>query len=58
MGFRIHMDLIPLDADLVKGSHGVIPEDKDDWPILFIPDASDGKVIEATEVRDLMLSQF
>ena len=59
MGFRIHMDLIPLDAGLVKGSHGVIPRDENDWPILFgegLPES--GESIEATEVRDLLLNLF
>ncbi len=34
LGFRTVMDVIPLKAELVKGSHGRIPEDKQDWPIL------------------------
>jgi len=34
LGFRMLMDLIPLDANLVRGSHGRIPEDPADWPIL------------------------
>ena len=29
------MDVIPLDATLVKGSHGRIPEDRADWPVLI-----------------------
>lgn len=29
------MDVIPLKAELVKGSHGRIPEDKADWPVLI-----------------------
>ena len=29
------MDVVPLDATLVKGSHGRIPEDRDDWPVLI-----------------------
>ena len=33
-GLRYLMDVIPLDASLVKGSHGRIPEDRYDWPIL------------------------
>src|SRR5690606_7948021 len=33
-GYRQLMDVIPLDATLVKGSHGRIPESKHDWPIL------------------------
>jgi predicted AlkP superfamily pyrophosphatase or phosphodiesterase len=35
MGFRTVMDIIPLDATLVKGSHGRIPEDSKDHPILI-----------------------
>ena len=34
LGMRGLMDVIPLDAGLVKGSHGREPEDKMDWPIL------------------------
>jgi predicted AlkP superfamily pyrophosphatase or phosphodiesterase len=35
LGFRYLMDVIPLDATLVKGSHGRFPEDSADWPILI-----------------------
>ncbi|GEP41101.1 alkaline phosphatase family protein [Brevifollis gellanilyticus] len=35
LGFRYLMDVIPLDATLVKGSHGRVPEDKRDWPVLI-----------------------
>ncbi len=35
LGFRYLMDVIPLDATLVKGSHGRVPEDDDDWPVLI-----------------------
>ncbi|GAB4395164.1 MAG: alkaline phosphatase family protein [Microscillaceae bacterium] len=35
MGFRTVMDVIPLDASLVKGSHGRIPGDQADWPLLI-----------------------
>lgn len=34
LGMRVLMDVIPLNASLVKGSHGRIPEDKLDWPVL------------------------
>jgi predicted AlkP superfamily pyrophosphatase or phosphodiesterase len=37
LGFRYLMDVIPLDATLVKGSHGRIPEDRRDWPVLIGP---------------------
>jgi len=35
LGFRTLMNVIPLDASLVKGSHGRIPEDKADHPVLI-----------------------
>ena len=35
LGFRMLMDVIPLDATLVKGSHGCRPNDQADWPLLI-----------------------
>ncbi|MDT0608501.1 alkaline phosphatase family protein [Croceitalea rosinachiae] len=35
LGFRTVMDIIPLNADLIKGSHGRIPDDKEDYPIFI-----------------------
>jgi len=31
------MDVIPLDAALVKGSHGARPRSQDDWPLVLSP---------------------
>ena len=33
LGFRMLMDVIPLDATLVRGSHGAKPAHTDDWPV-------------------------
>ena len=52
MGFRTVMDVIPLKAELIKGSHGRKPESKEDWPI-FITDSiaiSNKNQLLATEV--------
>ena len=35
LGFRMLMDVIPLDASLVKGSHGRRPENPLDWPVFI-----------------------
>ncbi|MEE9362171.1 MAG: nucleotide pyrophosphatase/phosphodiesterase family protein [Cellulophaga sp.] len=35
LGFRTLMNIIPIDATLVKGSHGRIPESTEDFPILI-----------------------
>jgi predicted AlkP superfamily pyrophosphatase or phosphodiesterase len=37
LGFRMLMDVIPLDASLVKGSHGCRPASPADWPVLITP---------------------
>jgi predicted AlkP superfamily pyrophosphatase or phosphodiesterase len=35
LGFRMLMDLIPLDASLIKGSHGRRPESLEDYPLII-----------------------
>ena len=56
LGFRIFMDLIPLDATLVKGTHGATPADEIDWPILLGKIGSNpDKFVPATKVRELLL---
>ena len=35
LGFRMLMDVVPLDASLVKGSHGCIPSNPADHPIII-----------------------
>ena len=37
LGFRYKMDVIPLDATLVKGSHGLHPDDSEDGPLIIGP---------------------
>ena len=37
LGFRMLMDVVPLDATLVGGSHGARPADRADWPLLIGP---------------------
>lgn len=56
LGFRYLMDIIPLDASLVKGSHGRIPEDPLDHPVLVTNRAlPKGRVVEPTAIYDLIL---
>lgn len=51
-GFRMKMDVIPLDATLVKGSHGRIPDDVEDWPVLIgdLPMLPRSASLQATQV--------
>ena len=49
LGFRALLDVIPLDASLVKGSHGRIPKDEEDWPV-FIAAGLEDQPNSSTEV--------
>ena len=57
LGFRTLLDVIPLDARLVKGSHGRIPDDPASGPLLMtkqtdlLPDGD----LPAADVHDLIL---
>ena len=60
LGLRYLMDVIPLDASLVKGSHGRVGDDPAVGPLVmssepsFLPDQS----IHAIEVKDLVLKHL
>lgn len=60
LGFRYLMDIIPLDASLVKGSHGRLNEDSLDKPIFVTQNESllNTGVLEATEIHDLILGHL
>ena len=55
LGFRMLMDVVPLDASLVKGSHGARPADTSDYPLLISPEriASETQ-IEAPMVYEIL----
>jgi predicted AlkP superfamily pyrophosphatase or phosphodiesterase len=54
LGFRILMDVIPLDAALVKGSHGACPADVSDYPIFVTDQADLPRLIQPTQVYQLL----
>jgi predicted AlkP superfamily pyrophosphatase or phosphodiesterase len=57
LGQRALLDLIGLDASLVKGSHGRVTDRAEDGPVLITSERAllpDG-LVDATAVRDLML---
>lgn len=60
LGFRYLMDVIPLDATLVKGSHGRISLNKKDHPVFITHNHNLLKTSEIapTEVYDLLLKQL
>lgn len=52
LGFRMLMDVIPLDAALVKGSHGRRPANPADWPVFITgrPELLQAPQMESTDV--------
>jgi predicted AlkP superfamily pyrophosphatase or phosphodiesterase len=57
LGFRCLMDVIPLEAALVKGSHGRRPRNQADWPVLLAGAANllPPAPIESTDVSAALL---
>jgi predicted AlkP superfamily pyrophosphatase or phosphodiesterase len=59
LGFRMLMDVVPLDADLVRGSHGACPEAEEHWPVVItqqhnnLPDNQ----INSTDVYNVIRAQ-
>ncbi|MDY6896562.1 MAG: alkaline phosphatase family protein [Cyanobacteriota bacterium] len=60
LGFRYLMDVIPLDASLVKGSHGCIPPTPDMGPLLISQQSEliNSESIKATDVCGLILQHL
>ncbi|MCZ7637497.1 MAG: alkaline phosphatase family protein [Verrucomicrobia bacterium] len=56
LGFRMLMDVIPLDASLVRGSHGGRPSQESDWPVLLLetPDVLPARAVPSTDVHRLL----
>ena len=57
LGMRTLMDVIPLDATLVKGSHGRITDAADDGPVFISSEPAllpSGPIV-ATQVKDLIM---
>jgi len=50
LGFRMLMDVVPLDASLVKGSHGCRPRSKKEWPVLIASPELIPAQLESTDV--------
>ena len=53
-GFRYVMDVIPLDATLLKGSHGKINTPSEYHPVIITNAAPSATTIQATDVRQMI----
>jgi len=60
LGFRTLLDIIPLDASLVKGSHGRLPSSPDQGPLAIAhePNLLPNSTLEATDIHDVILSHL
>ena len=59
LGFRYLMNVIPLDASLVRGSHGRITDRLEDGPLLVSSEKhAVDEPLASTSVRDLILSHL
>ena len=58
LGFRMLMDVIPIDPTLVKGSHGCGPENRTDWPVLITGNnvSLHSKNISSTDIHDIIMN--
>ncbi len=60
LGFRYLLDIIPLDADLVKGSHGRVTDSIEDGPIFMTTEQKllAGNCVRAQNVYGLLLDHI
>ena len=56
LGFRTIFDVVPLDAAIVRGSHGLAAADPLDRPLLTGHGPNPGPTVPMTAVRDLILT--
>ena len=55
LGFRMTLDVVPLDAAIVRGSHGLAAADARDRPLLIGHGRNPGASVPMTRVKELVL---
>lgn len=58
LGFRTMMNIIPLDASLIKGSHGAINIDEAYYPILVQSEKPKNNLITPIDVQGIIMSHI
>lgn len=58
MGFRTTFDVVPLDTSLVKGSHGRLPENAEEGPILIAPKRFAKDQFDMLELKHLVIDFY
>jgi predicted AlkP superfamily pyrophosphatase or phosphodiesterase len=54
LGFRYVMDVIPLDANLVKGSHGAVNVDDKYFPVLITNNKQESDQLQPTQIYEVI----
>ena len=54
LGFRYVMDIVPLDATLIKGSHGAVGTDEQYFPVLITDKEGGAGKVTAVDVHDII----
>lgn len=58
LGFRYRVDVVPLDPSLVKGSHGLLPLEPKDGPVLVSSHAAGAAVKTLADLKDYSLGRM
>jgi predicted AlkP superfamily pyrophosphatase or phosphodiesterase len=59
LGFRMLMDVVPLRAELVRGSHGIRPARLEDWPVWIGPSSRvPAEPVASTAICEMMLREL
>ncbi|MCP3905587.1 MAG: alkaline phosphatase family protein [Planctomycetes bacterium] len=58
LGFRMLMDVIPLDESLVRGSHGRVDQPDEERPVLITETADGPGELPCTAVRDVIMDHL
>jgi hypothetical protein len=58
LGFRYRMDLTPVDASLIQGSHGLPPETPGEGPVLITEGLEPPEEPAMTDLKPWLLEQY
>jgi len=58
IGFRSVLDVIPLDASLIKGSHGSNEVTEEYWPVLIGKGIPKHQNLQAIEIKNMLLNKI
>lgn len=60
LGLRSLLQVIPLNGELIRGSHGRIPDRPEEWPVLLLsePRLVPDEAVDATAVYRILLDHI